>query len=61
MLVDRRVVEIPEATHCDFEARPSAACHLFTASVPEQNRIAVHEIIFAESSRFLKNQTATEP
>lgn len=57
-----RVVEIPEAAHCDFEVRPSAACHLFTASVTEQNRTTtVHEIIFAESSHFLKNQTAVEP
>jgi pimeloyl-ACP methyl ester carboxylesterase len=57
-----RIIELPDATHCDFEARPSALCHFFTGSKPDASRTAaVHEAIFSESSRFLNHQTATEP
>jgi pimeloyl-ACP methyl ester carboxylesterase len=57
-----RIVELPEASHCDFEVQPSALCHFFTGSKPNASRTAaVHEIIFSESSLFLINQTATKP
>jgi pimeloyl-ACP methyl ester carboxylesterase len=57
-----RVIEVPDATHCDFEARPSALCHFFTGSKPDAPRTsAVQEAIFAGSSRFLKNPTETKP
>jgi len=57
-----RIVELPDATHCDFEARPSALCHFLTGSKPDAARTAaVHKGIFSESSRFLKNQTASKP
>jgi pimeloyl-ACP methyl ester carboxylesterase len=56
------VIEMPEATHCDFEDQPSALCHFLTGSKPDAARTAaVHESIFSQSSRFLKNQTATNP
>jgi len=59
---DCRMLEIPEATHCHFEARPSALCHLLTGSKPDASRTAiVHEAILSGSSRFLRNQTATKP
>lgn len=57
-----RIVELPEATHCDFEARPSALCHFLTGSKPDAARTAaVHKSIFSASSRFLKNQNETKP
>ena len=57
-----RIIEVPDATHCDFEAQPSALCHFLTGSKPDAKRaVAVHESIFSESSRFLKNQTETQP
>jgi pimeloyl-ACP methyl ester carboxylesterase len=57
-----RIIEIPEATHCDFEARPSAPCHFLTGSKPDASRTAaVHETVIAESSRFLNHQPASKP
>jgi pimeloyl-ACP methyl ester carboxylesterase len=57
-----RIIEVPDATHCDFESQPSALCHFFTGSKPDASRTAtVHESISSESSRFLINQTATKP
>jgi pimeloyl-ACP methyl ester carboxylesterase len=57
-----RIVEIPEATHCDFEARPSVLCHQLTGSKPDATRTAdVHETLFHESSHFLKAQTHIQP
>jgi hypothetical protein len=62
MVQNCRIVELPDATHCDFEARPSSLCHRFTGSKPDPLRTAAaHESIFAEASRFLKNQTAAKP
>jgi pimeloyl-ACP methyl ester carboxylesterase len=56
------LVEVPDASHCDFEAQPSVLCHFFTGSKPDATRTAaVHEAIFSGSSRFLKNQTASKP
>jgi pimeloyl-ACP methyl ester carboxylesterase len=52
-----RIVEIPAATHCDFEARPSALCHRLTGSKPDAARTAeVHKTLLRESSLFLKTQ-----
>ena len=49
-----RIVEIPEAVHCDFEARPSALCHLLTGSRSDPERTAaVHRQIFEASAAFL--------
>lgn len=57
-----RIIEVPDASHCDFEAKPSALCHFFTGSKPDATRTtAVHGSISSESSRFLINQTATKP
>ena len=57
-----RTAELPDASHCDFEAKPSALCHFLTGSKPDASRTAaVHEAIFSESSRFLKNQTVIKP
>ena len=57
-----RIVEIPDATHCDFEARPSALCHRLAGSKPDAARTAtVHAAIFAESSRFLNHQPPSKP
>ncbi len=56
-----RTLEIPAATHCDFEARPSALCHLFTASKPDQERTAnLHKTLARESIR-LVNQNGRHP
>lgn len=45
-----RIVEIPDATHCDFEARPSALGHRLTGSKPDASRtVSVHEILIRES------------
>jgi pimeloyl-ACP methyl ester carboxylesterase len=50
-----RVIDIPDAIHCDFEAKPSALCHRLTGSKADASRTAAtHETIFYESSRFLK-------
>lgn len=58
-----KTVEIPAATHCDFEAKPSALCHRLTGSKPDPARTAgVHETLLRESSAFLKTQPpATRP
>jgi pimeloyl-ACP methyl ester carboxylesterase len=57
-----RVVEIPEATHCDFEARPSTLCHRFTGSKPDATRTAdVHEALLRESVSFLKSKALISP
>jgi predicted alpha/beta-hydrolase family hydrolase len=49
-----RIVDIPDATHCDFEARPSTLCHRLTGSPPDPKRTAsVHEILIRESIGFL--------
>lgn len=52
----RNIVEIPYATHCDFEAKPSLLCHQFTGSHPDSARsAAVHQTLLNESIRYLKN------
>lgn len=52
-----RIIEIPEATHCDFEARPSTLCHRFTGSKPDAARTAaVHQTLFKQSIHFLNPQ-----
>lgn len=52
-----RIVEIPNATHCDFEDRPSALCHLLTGSRPDATRtVTIHEILLRESCLFLKGK-----
>jgi predicted alpha/beta-hydrolase family hydrolase len=58
-----RILEIPEATHCDFEARPSKVCHLVTSSKPDSKRTAtVHESIIEESLQFLnRGERASRP
>ena len=57
-----RIIEIPEATHCDFEARPSTLCHRFSGSKPEATRTAaVHKSLLRESSTFLKARTIIKP
>lgn len=57
-----RIVEIPNASHCDFEARPSLLCHRLTGSKPDAARTAtVHEALFRESSMFLKRNTPIKP
>lgn len=56
-----RIIEIAEAVHCDFEARPSAACYRLTGSKPDATRTtAVHAALLHESTRFLTSQT-TKP
>jgi pimeloyl-ACP methyl ester carboxylesterase len=55
-IANHRIHPIPEATHCDFEASPSALCHRLTGSLPDPARTAtVHEILLKESLLFLKN------
>jgi pimeloyl-ACP methyl ester carboxylesterase len=55
-----RLHEIPEATHCDFEASPSALCHRLTGSAPDPARAAaVHQQILLQSTRFLTHQKST--
>jgi len=57
-----RVIEVPDATHCDFESQPSALCHFLTGSKPDAVRTAiVHETVFYESSRFLRNRNERKP
>ena len=57
-----RIVEIPNASHCDFEARPSFLCHRLTGSKPDAARTAtVHKALFRESSMFLKRNTPIKP
>ncbi len=56
-IANARVIEIPEATHCDFEGRPSALCHRLTGSAPDPARTtAVHEKILLRSTCFLNPQ-----
>lgn len=56
------IVEILVATHCDFEARPSALCHQLTGSKPDATRTAkVHETLLRESNIFLKQQSTIQP
>jgi pimeloyl-ACP methyl ester carboxylesterase len=57
-----KTVEIPTATHCDFEAKPSALCFRMTGSKPDPARTAaVHEILLLESSLFLKDKAIVKP
>ena len=57
-----RLVEVPNASHCDFEAQPSTLCHFLTGSKPDATRTAsVHEAIFSESSRFLRHRNERKP
>lgn len=57
-----KTVEIPEATHCDFEAKPSALCHGMTGSKPDPARTAeVHRTVLRESSSFLQSPQANKP
>jgi pimeloyl-ACP methyl ester carboxylesterase len=52
-----RIIEIPQASHCDFEARPSKLCLRLTGANPDPARTAaVHATLIRESSRFLKSQ-----
>lgn len=49
-----RIVELADATHCDFEARPSALCYRFTGSKADATRIpGIHSAIIRYSTRFL--------
>jgi hypothetical protein len=49
-----KTIEIPTATHCDFEAKPSALCHRMTGSKPDPARTAaVHATLLLEVSLFL--------
>lgn len=49
------VIEVQDASHCDFEAQPSSLCHYLTGSKADASRTAVvHERIFSELSYFLK-------
>lgn len=53
-IANHRIHPIPEATHCNFEASPSALCHRLTGSLPDPARTtAVHEILLKESLLFL--------
>ena len=57
-----RIIEIPAATHCDFEDRPSALCHQLTGAKPDAARTAkVHVTLLRESSLFLKTQPIIQP
>jgi pimeloyl-ACP methyl ester carboxylesterase len=57
-----KTVEIPDATHCDFEAKPSALCHRMTGSKPDPARTAkVHRTVLLKSSSFLQSQLANQP
>jgi pimeloyl-ACP methyl ester carboxylesterase len=57
-----RIVEIKAATHCDFEARPSALCHQLTGSKPDATRTAkVHKTLLRETALFLKVQSISKP
>jgi pimeloyl-ACP methyl ester carboxylesterase len=50
-----RVIEVPDATHCDFESQPSALCHFLTGSRPDSARTgAVHEFLSKESLLYIK-------
>jgi dienelactone hydrolase len=52
-------IELAEATHCDFEARPSALCHLLTGTAPDDSRTAaVHAALIRHSTAFLSKQPA---
>jgi pimeloyl-ACP methyl ester carboxylesterase len=54
-----RIIEIPEAVHCDFEAKPLALCHRFTGSKPNPARTAtVHATLLRESALFLTSKSA---
>lgn len=54
IIPNHRIHEIPEATHCDFEASPSALCHRLTGSAPDPTRTAaVHKSMLHESLLFL--------
>jgi len=54
-----RIIEIPEATHCDFEAQPSALCHQLTGSKPDATRTAaVHATLLRESHILLVSTVA---
>lgn len=57
-----KTVEIPEATHCDFESKPSALCHGMTGSKPDPARTArVHRTLLRESSSFLQSRQVNKP
>jgi pimeloyl-ACP methyl ester carboxylesterase len=57
-----KTIEIPTATHCDFEAKPSALCHRMTGSKPDPARTAaVHKSVLRESSSFLQSQPTSKP
>lgn len=52
-------IELAEATHCDFEATPSALCQLLTGSKSDPDRTAsVHASIIRHSTAFLSKQSA---
>ena len=53
-----RTIELAEATHCDFEARPSSLCHTFTGSKADPDRIPeIHAAIIRQSTAFLTHQS----
>lgn len=61
-ILECKTVEIPEATHCDFEAKPSALCHGMTGSKPDPARTArVHRTVLRESSSFLQSRQDNKP
>lgn len=52
-----KTIELAEATHCDFEARPSALCYQFTGSKADPARIpTVHASLIRHSAAFLSHQ-----
>ena len=53
-----QIVELPEATHCDFEARPSELCYRLTGGKPDPARVlGIHAAIIRESRTFLSAPT----
>jgi pimeloyl-ACP methyl ester carboxylesterase len=54
-----RIVAIPQASHCDFEAHPSKLCLRLTGAQPDPARTAlVHAALIRESSAFLSNHSS---
>ncbi len=47
-----QILEIPEAVHCDFEAKPSNLCYRLTGSKPDPVRTAKTHCALLAYSRF---------
>lgn len=57
-----RTVEIGNATHCDFESEPSAACHALMGSKPDAARTTeVHAKLLRETTTFLQQTKPASP